>query len=131
MPGVKTTEVECEKCGHRFEATVIDHVDLAEDRDLLKKVKSGKVNRVQCPKCKKVMFLQRSIVINFEPENLIVLYDPAATDSQRREELERDYKTVVTYNEVLEEIGEEIDFRIISDLSELKKIVTAYEKNHT
>ena len=130
MPGKSKVEIKCEKCGRVFEADVIDHVDLHEDRDLIKAVKSGKVNRVVCPKCKKVMYLDRSLVVNFDPDNLIVLYDPAASSKEVQEILLRNYQGIVSYNEVLEEVGQETEFKIISDLAQLKKLVDKYIKEH-
>ena len=131
MPGTSITEVRCQKCGHVFEAQVIDHIDMSQDRDLLKRIKSGKINRVQCPKCKKVHYLERGVVINFEPENLIVLYDPSASRPEVREELMRDYRSVVMFNEVLEEVAQETEFKIVSDTAELKKIVEQWAKAHS
>ena len=95
MAGKSTAEIKCVKCKKVYESDVIDHIDLSQDRDLAKNLKFGKANRVQCPKCKKVQYLDRSIVINFEPENLIVVFDPAAKKKAVREEHERDYQTVI------------------------------------
>jgi phage FluMu protein Com len=130
MAGKSAAEIKCVKCKKVYEFDVIDHIDLSQDRDLVKNLKAGKANRVQCPKCKKVQYLDRSIVINFEPENLIVVYDPAAKKKTVREEHERDYQTVIGFNETLEEIGEETEFKVISKLEELKGLVTQYMKSH-
>jgi hypothetical protein len=130
MAGRSTAEIKCVKCKKVYESNVIDHIDLSQDRELVKNLKSGKANRVQCPKCKKVQYLDRSIVINFEPENLIVVFDPAAKKKTVREEHERDYKSVIAFNEILEEVGEETDFKIISKLDQLKTLVTDYIKVH-
>ncbi|MBE0525321.1 MAG: hypothetical protein IH631_00140, partial [Candidatus Thorarchaeota archaeon] len=78
MTRTSTIEVKCEKCKNVYEAEVIEHIDLSEDREIVKALKIGKANRVQCSKCKKVMYLDRSLVVNFDPESLIVLYDPKA-----------------------------------------------------
>ncbi|MCF2136431.1 MAG: CpXC domain-containing protein [Candidatus Thorarchaeota archaeon] len=130
MPGKSKIEVKCKKCGKVFEAEVIDHVDLHEDRDLIKQVKSGKINRVVCPKCKKVMYLDRSIVINFDPDNLIVIYDPAATTQEARDVIMRNYQGIVSYNEILEEVGQDTEFKILSDKAQLKKLIDKYIKEH-
>ncbi|MHA2208642.1 MAG: CpXC domain-containing protein [Candidatus Thorarchaeota archaeon] len=130
MAGRSTTEIKCVKCKTVYEFDVIDHIDLSQDRDLVKNLKSGKANRVQCPKCKKVQYLDRSIVINFEPENLIVVFDTAAKKKAVREEHERDYQTVIAFNEILEEVGEETEFKVISKLDQLKTLVTDYMKVH-
>lgn len=130
MAGRSAAEIKCVKCKKVYECNVIDHIDLSQDRELAKNLKSGKANRVQCPKCKKVQYLDRSIVINFEPENLIVVFDPAAKKKTVREEHERDYKSVIAFNEILEEVGEETDFKIISKLDQLKTLVTDYMKVH-
>ncbi len=131
MAGTSKTEIKCEKCGKVFEAVVIDHVDLHEDPELIKRVRTGKVNRVQCPKCKKVMYLNRSLVVNFDLDSLIVLYDPEATSKARRDEIMRRYQSIISFNEILEEIGQDTEFRIISDLAELKKVVDKYVKAHS
>ncbi|MFX1263192.1 MAG: CpXC domain-containing protein [Promethearchaeota archaeon] len=130
MAGRSTAEIKCVKCKNVYEFDVIDHIDLSQDRDLLKNLKAGKANRVQCPKCKKVQYLDRSIVINFEPENLIVVYDTAAKKKEVREEHERDYQTVIGFNEILEEVGEETEFKVISTIDQLKELVVEYMKSH-
>lgn len=130
MAGRSTTEVRCVKCKHVYEAEVIDHIDLSEDRDLLKNLRSGKANRVQCPKCRKVEYLNRSIVINFEPENLIVMYDPAARKKDVRENHKREYEGVISFNETLEEIGSETEFKIVTKVEKLKDMISGYVKVH-
>jgi len=130
MAGTSIITVDCEKCKKKYESEVVDHIDLSEDRDLAKSLKTGKANRVQCPKCKKVMYLDRSLVINFEPESLIVLYDPAARRKAVREEHIREYNTVIGINETLEELGEETEFMVISDKKKLRDLVTNYLKEH-
>lgn len=130
MAGRSTAEIKCVKCKNVYESAVIDHIDLSQDRDLAKNLKSGKANRVQCPKCKKVQYLDRSIVINFEPENLIVVFDPAAKKKAIREEHEREYQTVIGFNEILEEVGGETEFKVISKIDQLKTLVTDYMKVH-
>jgi phage FluMu protein Com len=130
MAGKSTAEIKCVKCKKVYESDVIDHIDLSQDRDLAKTLKSGKANRVQCPKCKKVQYLDRSIVINFEPENLIVVFDPAAKRKAVREEHEREYQTVIAFNEILEEVGEETEFKVIDKIDQLKTLVTDYMKAH-
>ncbi|MFX0053596.1 MAG: CpXC domain-containing protein [Promethearchaeota archaeon] len=128
MAGRSTAEIKCVKCKNVYEFDVIDHIDLSQDRDLVKNLKAGKANRVQCPKCKKVQYLDRSLVINFEPENLIVVYDPAAKRKAVREEHEREYQNVIGFNEILEEVGEETEFKVISKIDELKGLVVEYMK---
>lgn len=113
-----------------YEANVIDHIDLSEDRDLIKSLKTGKVNRVQCPKCKKVMYMDRSIVINFEPENVIVLFDKKARTKAAKESFMEDYHNVISFNEILSEVGEETEFTIITKLDKLKTMLDDYLKAH-
>jgi len=115
-----------------YEAQVVDHVDLSEDRQIVNALKTGKANRVQCSKCKKVMYLEkRSIVINFDPESRIVLYDPKARTKAQKEELMQDYHNVITFNEILQEVGEETEFLVISNLSKLKEHLDVYTKAHS
>jgi predicted nucleic-acid-binding Zn-ribbon protein len=128
MPGTSTTEIKCIKCKRTYEAVVIDHIDLSQDSDLIKKIESGKVNRVQCPKCRKVQYLDRSIVINFEPQNIIAVYDPDAKSSAAKEELQRDFENVTSFNETLTEIGEEIEFQVFVKLADLKPLLDNYSK---
>ena len=128
LVGTSLTEVKCSKCKNVYEADVVDHIDLSEDRDMIKSLKAGKANRTQCPKCKKVMYLSRSIVVNFEPENKIVVYDPKARTKVAKEEFVQDYQSVTTYNETLSEIGEETEFIVISKLDKLKQLLDAYVK---
>jgi hypothetical protein len=114
-----------------YEAEVIDHVSLEEDRDLIKSLKSGKANRVQCPKCKKVMYLDRSIVINFEPENHIVVFDKKARSKAAKDELIESFKDVISFNETLSEIGEETEFSVITKQDKLKALLVEYLKAHS
>jgi len=130
MAGRSSTEVKCVKCKHVYETEVIDHIDLSEDRELLKNLRTGKANRVQCPKCRKVEYLNRSIVINFEPENLIVMYDPAAKRKAVREDHMRDYESIISFNEALEETGSETEFKIVTTIEKLKDMISEYEKAH-
>ena len=130
MTRTSITEVKCEKCKTVYEAEVIDHVDLSEDREIIKVLKTGKANRVQCSKCKKVMYLNRSIVVNFDPESRIVLYDPKARTNAQKEALMLDYHNVITFNEILQEVGEESEFTVLSSLSKLKELLDAYMKAH-
>lgn len=123
-------EVKCTKCKKVYETDVVDHIDLSEDRDLIKALKAGKANRVQCPKCKKVMYLKRSIVVNFEPENRIIVFDPKARTKAAKEDLMQDYQAVISFNETLSEIGEETEFQVISQLTKLKTLLEAYLKAH-
>jgi hypothetical protein len=113
-----------------YEADVVDHIDLSEDRDMIKSLKAGKANRTQCPKCKKVMYLKRSIVVNFEPENRIVVFDPKARTKAAKEDFIQEYNSVISFNETLSEIGEETEFLVISKLDKLKTMLDAYLKAH-
>lgn len=131
MTRTSIAEVKCEKCKTIYEAEVIDHVDLSEDREIVKALKTGKANRVQCSKCKKVMYLDRSIVVNFDPESLIVVYDPNARTKAQKEVLEQEYHNVITFNEILQEVGEETEFTVLSDLSKLKELLDEYTKAHS
>ena len=128
MVGTKTIEVTCEKCGKLYEAEAIDHIDLHDDRSLIRNLKSGKANRVQCPKCKKVMYLNRSIVINFEPESKIVVFDASAKSKAAKEELQKTFASVVAFNETLEETGNETEFIVLHDLTKLKRLLEQYLK---
>ncbi len=123
-------EVKCSKCKKVYEADVLDHIDLSEDRDLIKSLKTGKANRVQCPKCKKVMYLKRSIVLNFEPENRIVVFDPSARTKVAKESFMQNFQTVISFNETLSEIGEETEFLVVSKLDQLKALLNDYLKDH-
>jgi hypothetical protein len=119
------------KCKKVYEATVIDHVSLDEDRDLIKPLRSGKANRVQCPKCKKVMYLKRSIVINFEPENRIIVFDTNARSKTSKDELIESFNNVISFNETLSEIGEETEFSVVTQQDELKVLLEEYLKEHS
>ena len=130
VASTSVAEVKCSKCKNVYETDVIDHIDLSEDRDLIKPLKTGKANRVQCPKCKKVMYLDRSIVINFEPENRIVLYDKKARTKAQKDSLMDDYQSVISFNEILSEIGEETEFEIITKIDKLKALLDDYRKAH-
>ncbi len=130
LVSTSVVEVKCSKCKHTYETNVIDHIDLSQDRDLIKPLKSGKANRVQCPKCKKVMYLDRSIVVNFEPENVIVVFDKKARTKVAKESLMEDYRRVISFNEILIEVGEETEFLIITTLNKLKVMLDDYLKAH-
>ena len=95
---------------------------------MIKALKAGKANRVQCPKCKKVMYLKRSIVVNFEPENRIIVFDPSARTKAAKESLIQDYRSVISFNETLSELGEEMEFKVISKLDKLKSMLNEYLK---
>jgi phage FluMu protein Com len=130
MPGKSSIETKCSKCENVFETEIIEHVDLSEDGELAKSLKTGKVNRAICPRCKKVNYPERGIVINFEPESLIVVFDPSAKSSQAKEQLKKDYDTVVNFNEILAEVGKETEFRVVCELDELKHLIDTYVKSH-
>jgi len=123
-------EVKCSKCKKVYEADVVEHIDLSEDRDLIKSLKAGKANRVQCPKCKKVMYLKRSIVVNFEPENRIVVFDPSARTKVAKDSFMQNFQSVISFNETLSEIGEETEFLVVSKLDQLKTLLNDYLKDH-
>jgi len=72
------------------------------------------------------MYLDKSIVINFEPQSLIVVYDPHAKSSAEKEELKREYDNIIAFNEILTELAEETEFKVVSDLKDLKKLVDEY-----
>jgi hypothetical protein len=131
LASTSITEVKCEKCKTVYEAEVIDHIDLSEDRDLIKALRQGKANRVQCSKCKKVMYLDRSIVVNFEPESRIVLFDPKARTKKQKEAFLQEYHNVIMFNEILQETGEETEFTVISSLKQLKSLLNEYLKAHS
>lgn len=128
MAGTSLAEVKCSKCKNVYEAAVVDHIDLSEDQDMIKALKAGKANRVQCPKCRKVMYLSRSVVVNFEPENRIVVFDPSARTKAAKENLIQDFHSVISFNETLSEIGEETEFLVISKLDKLKTMLDEYIK---
>ena len=128
MVGTKTIEVTCEKCGKLYEAEAIDHIDLHDDRGLIKNLKSGKANRVQCPKCKKVMYLNRSIVINFDPESKIVVFDASAKSKAAKDEMRKTFENIIAVNETLEETGNETEFLVLHDLTKLKRLLEQYLK---
>lgn len=128
MVGTKTIEVTCEKCGKLYEAEAIDHIDLHDDRGLIRNLKSGKANRVQCPKCKKVMYLNRSIVINFDPESKIVVFDASAKSKAAKDEMQKTFENIIAINETLEETGNETEFLVLHDLTKLKRLLEQYLK---
>lgn len=128
LTSTSLAEVKCTKCKKVYETDVVDHIDLSEDRDLINALKTGKANRVQCPKCKKVMYLNRSIVVNFEPENRIVVFDPAARTKAAKEDFIQDFHSVISFNETLSEIGEETEFLVISKIDKLKTMLDDYLK---
>jgi len=128
MVGTKTIEVTCEKCGKLYEAEAIDHIDLHDDRGLIRNLKSGKANRVQCPKCKKVMYLNRSIVINFDPESKIVVFDASAKSKAAKDEMRKTFENIIAINETLEETGNETEFLVLHDLTKLKRLLEQYLK---
>ncbi|MFW9960853.1 MAG: CpXC domain-containing protein [Candidatus Thorarchaeota archaeon] len=130
MTGTSIAEIKCEKCKNTFETQIVEHIDLSEDRDIIKALKIGKANRVQCPKCKKVMYLDRSIVVNFEPENRIVVYDPKATTDEAKAVFRIEYDSIIAFNEILQEIGAETEFSVFSNLDDLKVLLEEYEKAH-
>ena len=72
--------------------------------------------------------MQRSIVVNFEPDNRIVVFDPDARTSTAKEQFIQDYHSVISFNEILSEIGEETDFIVISKLDKLKSLLDDYLK---
>ena len=74
------------------------------------------------------MYLKRSIVVNFEPENRIVVFDPSARTKVAKEEFILDYRSVTSYNETLSEVGEETEFIVISKLDKLKAMLDEYVK---
>ena len=123
--------MKCSKCKKVYETQVIDHIDLSEDREMIKPLRTGKANRVQCPKCKKVMYLKRSIVVNFEPENRIVVFDPEARSNAAKENLLQEFHSVISFNETLSEIGEETEFLVISKLDMLKAMLDDYLKTYS
>ncbi|MFX1481865.1 MAG: CpXC domain-containing protein [Promethearchaeota archaeon] len=128
MASRSVAEVKCSKCKKVYETDVIDHIDLSEDRDLIKSLRTGKANRVQCPKCKKVMYLDRSIVVNFEPENKIVVYDTKAKTKEAKESLMENFRSVISFNEVLSELAEETEFTVVTKLDQLKSMLDEYLK---
>ncbi|MFW9919782.1 MAG: CpXC domain-containing protein [Candidatus Thorarchaeota archaeon] len=128
MPGTSTIEIKCVKCKTVYETETIEHIDLSEDQDLIKNLKAGKANRAQCPKCKKVMYLDRSMVINFEPQSMIVVYDPKAKSKAKKDEHRKEFEDVIAFNETLTELAEETEFQVVSDLSALKKLIDDYSK---
>ena len=130
LVSTSVAEVKCSKCNNIYETNVVDHIDLSEDREIIKALKAGKANRVQCPKCKKVMYLKRSIVVNFEPENRIVVFDPSARNNASKETLIQEYNSVISFNETLSEIGEEMEFIVISKLDRLKSLLEEYLKQY-
>jgi phage FluMu protein Com len=130
MPGTSLTEIKCDKCEKVFETEVVDHVDLAEDGALAPQLKSGKLNRVVCPQCKKLTYLERGLVVNFEPESLIVVFDSSAKTPEAKVALRKEYDALIHYNQIFEEVGKETEFRVISELDELKKLVDNYVRDH-
>lgn len=131
LASTSLAEVKCSKCKRVYEADVVDHIDLSEDREMIKALRAGKANRVQCPKCKKVMYLKRSIVVNFEPENKIVVFDPQARTKAAKESLVQDYRSIISFNEILSEIGEDTEFLVISKLDKLKSMLKEYTKAYS
>lgn len=76
------------------------------------------------------MYLDRSIVINFEPENRIVVYDKKARTKAAKDALMEDFRNVIAFNEILNEVGEETEFEIITKLDRLKTLLVEYQKAH-
>ncbi len=74
------------------------------------------------------MYLQRSIVVNFEPENRIVVFDPDAQTSSAKESFLEDFNSIISFNETLSEVGEETDFIVISKLDKFKSMLDDYLK---
>lgn len=76
------------------------------------------------------MYMDRSVVINFEPLDLIVVYDPNAKTAVAKREIEDQFRNVTSFNEVLEEVGHDVEFEVISDLKSLKKLMKDYLKTY-
>jgi len=66
--------------------------------------------------------------VNFEPENRIVVFDPEARTTEAKEHFKQDFHSVISFNEILSEIGEETDFIVISKLDKFKDMLDDYIK---
>jgi len=77
------------------------------------------------------MYLKRSVVVNFDPESIIVLYDPNARTKEQKDALIQEYQNVISFNEITREVGEETEFMVLSELSKLKDLLEEYQKAHS
>ena len=76
------------------------------------------------------MYIDRSIVVNFEPESRIVLYDSHAKSKSDKDSIMSDYQSIISFNEILQETGEDTEFSIISDIKKLKALLDDYKKTY-
>ncbi|MCK5302974.1 MAG: hypothetical protein KAJ96_07530, partial [Candidatus Thorarchaeota archaeon] len=69
-----------------------------------------------------------SIVINFDPESKIVVFDASAKSKAAKDEMRKTFENIIAINETLEETGNETEFLVLHDLTKLKRLLEQYLK---
>lgn len=99
MSQYRSFQLNC-SCGHEFEATLWDAIDVAEERDLKQKLVSGHINQICCEKCKKRSYVEKDLVYHDMDQKLWIQMFPKA-DRPKWSELEDDHKEALKNNSLI------------------------------
>lgn len=69
-------EIKCPCCGNEFKENIADSLNVTLDNDSFKKVRTGKVFKIKCPKCKKEFFLNHPFLYHDMEKHFMVQYAP-------------------------------------------------------
>lgn len=69
-------------CGHEFETKLWDSLNVTQSKELKGKLLSGDINQVQCPKCQKKSYIEKSLLYHDMDRRLWVQMFPQADRSK-------------------------------------------------
>ena len=95
----RSFQLNC-SCGHEFEATLWDAIDVAEEQELKQKLISGHINQIHCEKCQKRSYVEKDLVYHDMDQRLWVQMFPKA-DRPKWSELEEDHKEALKNNPLI------------------------------
>ena len=84
-------------CGHEFETKLWDALNVTEAKELKGKLLSGEINQVQCPKCQKKSYIEKSLLYHDMDQRLWVQMLPQA-DRPKWPELQEEYQEEIKKN---------------------------------
>lgn len=84
-------------CGHEFETKLWGSLNVTENKELKGKLLSGEINQVQCPKCQKKIYIEKSLLYHDMDQRLWVQMLPQA-DRPKWPELQEEYQEEIKKN---------------------------------
>ncbi len=111
-------------CGHEFETKLWDALNVTENKELKGKLLSGEINQIQCPKCQKKSYIEKSLLYHDRDQRLWIQVLPQA-DRPKWPKLQESYQEELKKNSGIKKYY----FRLAFGREELLEKIRIFDAN--